>query len=158
MFCVPFVAMSLPAGRLADRLDRRVLVVCSLLSSIVLLSIYPFLGSIVSIMTLGALEGVGVAIAYPAAQSLLSQMSPVGQVGQTQGMFSTVQTAAIAISAACGGALFGVSSWLPFVAVSVASAALLITLPVIWTGVPGRVGANPVGTGELSPGDAMTIL
>jgi DHA1 family multidrug resistance protein-like MFS transporter len=139
LFCVPFVAMSVPAGRLADRYDRRWLVCYSLLGSVILLFVYPFIDSVAVIIALGATEGFGVALAYPAAQSLLAQLAPVQQLGQTQGVFSTLQTAAIAASAAAGGALFGPAAWLPFVVVGALAAALLLAVPRIWAGVAGRV-------------------
>ena len=138
LFCVPFVAMSIPAGRLADRLDRRWLVFFSLLASVIMLFVYPFVGSLAAVIALGAAEGFGVAIAYPAAQSLLAELAPPHELGRTQGVFSTLQTAAIAISAALGGALFGSARWLPFVVVGALSALLLASVPRIWSGVAGR--------------------
>ncbi len=135
LFCIPFVAASIPAGRLADRFDQRWLVVWSLLLSVVLLFIYPFVSSLTVIITLGAFEGLGVAVAYPAAQALLTATAPAGQLGQTQGVFSTMQTAAIAVAAALGGALFGVARWLPFVSTGLASAILVATVSWIWVGV-----------------------
>jgi DHA1 family multidrug resistance protein-like MFS transporter len=138
LFCVPFVAVSVPAGRLADRLDRRYLVVFSLLGSVVLLFIYPFISSLAIVMTLGAVEGLGVALAYPAAQSMLAQLAPPHQLGQTQGVFSTLQTGAIAVSAALGGALFGSARWLPFAVVGGLAAVLLAIVPRIWAEVAGR--------------------
>jgi MFS family permease len=138
LFCVPFVAMSIPAGRLADRLDRRWLVFFSLLASVIMLFVYPFVSSLTAVIALGAAEGFGVAIAYPAAQSLLAELAPPHELGRTQGVFSTLQTAAIAISAALGGALFGSARWLPFVVVGALSAVLLASVPRIWSGVAGR--------------------
>ncbi len=135
LFCIPFVAASVPAGRLADRFDQRWLVVWSLLVSVVLLFIYPFVSSLVVIITLGAFEGLGVAVAYPAAQALLTTVAPPRQLGQTQGVFSTMQTAAIAVSAALGGALFGSARWLPFVTMGVTSAILVAVVSWIWVGV-----------------------
>jgi MFS family permease len=142
LFCVPFVAVSVPAGRLADRFDRRYLVVFSLLASIVLLFVYPFIDSLLALITLGATEAVGVAIAYPAAQSMLAQMAPPRQIGETQGAFSTLQTGAIAVAAAVGGALFETARWLPFVIVGASCAGLLIAVPIIWADGPGRIGAT----------------
>ncbi len=135
LFCIPFVAASIPAGRLADRYDRRWLVVFSLLTSVVLLFVYPFVPSVPAIIALGAFEGLGVAVAYPAAQALLSALAPVRQLGETQGVFSTLQTAAIAVSAAAGGALFGASRWLPFVVMGALAAVLLIVVSSFWVGV-----------------------
>jgi DHA1 family multidrug resistance protein-like MFS transporter len=143
LFCAPFVAMSVPGGRLADRLDRRWLVCCALTLSVALMFAYPYLGSVVWVIALGASESVGLAIAYPAVQSLLSQLAPPHQIGQTQGVFSTVQTGAIAVSATAGGALFSVRSWLPFVTVGSISAICLVCVPLIWAPIAGRVAPRP---------------
>jgi DHA1 family multidrug resistance protein-like MFS transporter len=143
LFCAPFVAMSVPGGRLADRLDRRWLVCCALTLSVALMFAYPYLGSVAWVIALGASESVGLAIAYPAVQSLLSQLAPPHQIGQTQGVFSTVQTGAIAVSATAGGALFSVRSWLPFVAVGAVSAACLVCVPLIWAPIAGRITPRP---------------
>jgi MFS family permease len=138
LFCVPFVAMSVPAGRLADRYDRRGLVILSLLSSIVLIFIYPFVPTVPWMIALGAVEGLGTSIAFPAAQSLLSQLAPERQIGHTQGTFSAMQTAATAVAAAAGGALFGVRTWLPFIGSGVIAAGLLVALPLTWRSISGR--------------------
>jgi DHA1 family multidrug resistance protein-like MFS transporter len=128
-----------------------VLVVLSLLGSVALLFVYPFISPLAVIIGLGATEGLGVAVAYPAAQSLLSQTSPPDRIGETQGVFSTLQTLGIAISAALGGALFGQAPWLPFVTVGAASAALLVAVPFLWAQVAGRVAPTPLADGGAAP-------
>jgi MFS family permease len=138
LFCIPFVAMSVPAGRLADRYDRRWLVIMSLLSSVVLIFIYPYVPSVPWMIALGAVEGLGTSIAFPAAQSLLSQLAPLRQIGHTQGTFSALQTAATAVAAALGGALFGAATWLPFVAAGAVAGLLLMSLPFAWRSITGR--------------------
>jgi MFS family permease len=148
LFAVPFVAMARPGGWLADHLDRRVLVVLSLISSAGFCALYPFLHSIFALVALGAVEAIGVAVALPAAQSLLAQSTPSAHTGRVQGMFSTAETASTAVAAAAGGALFAVVAWAPFVAASVGTLVLCATLPFVWKGVPGRVseviGRDPV--------------
>jgi DHA1 family multidrug resistance protein-like MFS transporter len=138
LFAVPFVAMARPGGWLADHLDRRWLVMGSLASSVTFCTIYPFLGNLTALVVLGAVEAVGLAIALPSAQSLLSQGSPPTELGRVQGLFSTSETAAIAVAAGAGGALFGLASWVPFVAGAGLAAALAACLPVIWRPVAGR--------------------
>jgi MFS family permease len=144
LFCIPFVAMSVPAGRLADRYDRRWLAIVSLLSSVILIFIYPYVPSVPWVIALGAVEGFGTSIAFPAAQALLSQLAPPRQIGHTQGTFSAMQTAATAVAATAGGALFGAAEWLPFVAAGALAAALLMALPFAWREVPGRAAASLV--------------
>ncbi len=132
LFSVAFVATSALGGRLVDRLDRRRLVMTALVVSALLACVYPFVASIPAVITLGALEGVGVALAYPAVQSLLSQAAPARQLGHVQGSYVSVQTASTAVAAAGSGALFGMAAWLPFTATGIAAIALLTWIAVIW--------------------------
>jgi DHA1 family multidrug resistance protein-like MFS transporter len=139
LWAVPFVVVTPLAGWLADHHDRRVLVVGAIASSVFFAALYPFITSLPWLIGLGALESVGVAMAMPAAQSLLAQAAPEAGAGRAMGLFASIQTAAIAASAAVSGGLFAVAPWVPFVVVAVVSAALSAALPVVWRGVPGRV-------------------
>ncbi len=139
LFAVPFVVASRPGGWLADHTDRRWLVVSALGLSIALCCSYPFIGSIWPLLALGGVEALGMAIALPAAQSLLTQGSPPHELGRVQGLFSSSETGGIALAAAVGGALFGVVSWAPFVAGAAGALALTAALPFVWWTVSGRV-------------------
>ncbi len=139
LFAVPFVAMSFPAGRLADRVDRRWLVVGGLASSACFATSYPFIGNLALLIGLGGLEAVGVALIFPALQSLLTEFSPAERHGQAQGIFATGQTAATAVAAGLGGWLFGIAAWVPFVSMALVAALLTASLPFIWAPVRGRV-------------------
>jgi MFS family permease len=141
LFAVPFVAMSVPAGRLADRVDRRWLVVGGLTSSALFATSYPFIADRGLLIGLGGLEAVGVALIFPALQSLLTEFSPPEHHGQAQGIFATGETAATAVAAGLGGWLFGVASWLPFVSMAAAAGALTLAVAIIWAPVSGRVRA-----------------
>jgi MFS transporter, DHA1 family, multidrug resistance protein len=138
LFAVPFVVMSRPAGWLADHFDRRVLAVGATSVSIFFCALYPFIHQVALLLALGAVEAIGTAIALPATQSLLAQSSHVDEVGRVQGLFSTSETAAVAVSAAIGGFLFARADWMPFVAASIAAAMLVACLPFIWAPVAGR--------------------
>src|SRR6185437_11027289 len=73
LFALPFAAFSPIAGRLVDKMDRRALAIASLVVTCGFAALYPFLTHVWLLMGLGTVEAIGVAIAYPAAQSLLSQ-------------------------------------------------------------------------------------
>jgi DHA1 family multidrug resistance protein-like MFS transporter len=139
LWAVPFVVVTPLAGWMADRLDRRVLVVAALVMSVALAAVYPFITSLPWLIGVGAIESVGVAVATPAAQSLLAQAAPAQAVGRAMGLFASIQTAAIAVSAALAGGLFGIAVWWPFVAAAVVGGVLTAGLPLVWRGVPGRV-------------------
>jgi MFS family permease len=132
LFAAPFAAFSPLAGRMADRYDRAKLTVVALTSSLFFASLYPFLHSLPLLIGLGAIESIGVAVAYPAAQALLSQAVPESALGRAQGLFNASQTAAIAAAAAASGALFGVAPWIPFVGAAAVSAVLTASLPFVW--------------------------
>lgn len=139
LFALPFAAMSGPGGWLADHLDRRWLGAGALTWSVGFCALYPFLDSVVLLLTLGCVEALGFAVAVPSAQSLLTEQAPAEQHGRAQGLFSTAQTGSTAVAAASGGALFGVAIWLPFVAGAVGAFLLLGAVGVAWAPVPGRV-------------------
>jgi DHA1 family multidrug resistance protein-like MFS transporter len=132
LFAAPFAAFSPIAGRMADRFNRTKLTVLAMVASVGFAAIYPFLHSLVLLICLGAFESIGVAVAYPAAQSLLAESIPSTGLGRAQGLFNATQTAAIALAAATSGALFGVRAWIPFVAASALAAMLTATLPFVW--------------------------
>jgi DHA1 family multidrug resistance protein-like MFS transporter len=132
LFAAPFAAVSPLAGRLVDRFDPKKLAIWALASSLGFAASYPFIHSLGWLLGLGAIEAVGVAVAYPAAQSLLAQAVPEATLGRAQGLNNAVQTAAIAAAAAVSGALFAVSPWVPFVGAAVAATILTALLPVIW--------------------------
>ncbi len=157
LFAVPFVAMARPGGWLADHLDRRWLVIGALTSSVIFCCIYPFVGSLVLLLVLGGVEAVGMAVALPSAQSLLTQGSSAGELGRVQGLFSTSETAAIALSAGVGGALFGLATWAPFFAGAAGAAILVSALPFVWMRVTGRASDVATTHHELIS-DGPTIL
>lgn len=132
LFAAPFAAFSPLAGRMADRFNRAKLTVGALASSVFFAALYPFLHSLALLIGLGAVESIGVAIAYPAAQSLLAQSVPATALGRAQGLSNATQTAAMAASAAASGVLFGVAPWIPFVGAAAISALLIGLLPIVW--------------------------
>jgi DHA1 family multidrug resistance protein-like MFS transporter len=138
LFALPFALFSPIAGRLADRLDRRWLAATGCVASSAFAVLYPFLTAVPLLVGLGSLEAIGVAIAFPAAQSLLTQAATPGTIGRAQGFFTTTETASIAVAAAVSGALFGAARWIPFLAAAIAGVVLVGALPLLWRGLPGH--------------------
>ena len=162
LFAAPFALVARPGGWIADHLDRRLLVVVTVLTTLGFCATYPFLTQIAWLLGLGAAEAVGVAIALPSIQSLLTQDTDPGALGRVQGVFATAETASIAVAAAASGALFALAAWAPFVAAATIGAMLVATLPVVWRPVAGRVphdasavaAAIPVPTTSAASTDA----
>jgi MFS family permease len=149
LFAMPFALFSPIAGRLADRLDRRWLAGTAVVASSGFAVLYPFLTSVPLLVGLGSLEAIGVAIAIPAAQSLLTQAATPQTLGRAQGFFTTVETGSIAVAAAVSGALFGVARWIPFLSASLAGVLLVAALPIMWRGLQGHAGHAAVTDAPL---------
>ena len=157
LFALPFAAFSPIAGRLVDKLDRRMLAVISLLVTCGFAAAYPFLSHVWLLMALGTVEAVGVAIAYPAAQSLLSQAAPPEALGRAQGAFTSSQTGAIAVAAAASGAMFGIARWLPFVTAAAVGMALCAVLPLLWRSLPARASSPDAGLGVVGAAEVAAV-
>jgi DHA1 family multidrug resistance protein-like MFS transporter len=132
LFAAPFAAVSPIAGRMVDRFDRVKLATWGMASSIAFAATYPFLHSLALLLGLGAAESVGVALAYPAAQSLLSDSVPPSALGRAQGLNDMCQTASIAAAAGVAGALFAIAPWVPFVGSAALAAVLVGVLQWLW--------------------------
>jgi len=156
IFSVSFAAFSPLAGRLIDRLDRRRLGVAAAALSAVFITVYPLLPSPTWMIVLGAVEAIGVAVAIPAAQSLLTQLVHSDALGRAQGAFTTVESATIAAAAAIAGYLFTLRTWLPFVAAAVVATALTLLLPRLWRDVEGRA-SRAAADAQLVPTPARPL-
>ncbi len=141
LFALPYVLAAPLAGYLADRRDRRVLVMVGLVSAVGWAAVYPFLPGVGWLIGLGMVESFGYVFAVPAAQSMLTEHVAAGAVGRAQGLFVGLQTAGIAVGAGISGAAYGVDAALPFVAATVLLGVLCLGVPVLWRGVPGRVAS-----------------
>jgi DHA1 family multidrug resistance protein-like MFS transporter len=139
LFAVPFVLMSRPSGWLTDHVDRRALVLGGLFVSTSMCASYPFLHNVPLLMVLGGLEALAISLVLPGAQSMLVESSEPTQFGRIQGLFSTSQTAATAVAAGVGGALFGIAAWAPFVITSAVGMTIIVIIAVVWRTVNGRI-------------------
>ncbi len=158
LFALPFAAMSVPAGRLAERVDRRILVVAGLGSSGAFALLYPFLHSVALLVGLATLEAIGAVFASPASVLVLSESVPSERQGEAQGAVETARTAAAAFGAAVSGALFGISVVVPFAAMAAVMALASVIVVRAWRNVPGPGRAPGVGRAReaaaaLSPGE-----
>jgi MFS family permease len=157
LFAVPFAAVSPLAGRLVDRLDRRWLAIAGMVGSAGFAVTYPFLPSPPWLMGLGMFESVAVAVAFPAAQSLLAQAAPASALGRAQGLFTTAETAAIAVAAAVSGYLFSLARWVPFIVAAAVATLLVSALPMLWRDVVGKASAERRDLGDEQLGDLYGV-
>ncbi|HWC38617.1 MAG TPA: MFS transporter, partial [Acidimicrobiales bacterium] len=141
LWAVPLVVVSVPAGKLADRFDRRWLTALALLASAGFAASYPFVPAVSLLLGLAAAEGLAVATSYPAPLSLLADGVEQDDLGSAQGLVSTAETAAVAVFASVSGALFAVSAWVAFVTAAATIVIAVLVLAVLWAPVQGRVAA-----------------
>ena len=157
LFALPFAVLSVPAGRLAQRFDRRGLTLGALAVSIGFCVLYPFLHSVPALLGFAVLEAAGSVIGSPAAVLVLTEHVPAEVQGEAQGAVETARTAATALAAAASGALFGVDPALPFVVVAGVVTLACAVIARSWRTVPGRAvarlaPASAPGGGEAIPG------
>ena len=156
LFALPFAALSVPAGKLAERADRRTLTVASLLLSAVFAVVYTLIHSPAWLVGLATLEAVGTVAATPAAVLVLTEAVPAEAQGEAQGAVETARTAAAALAAAACGALFGVGEAIPF---DSAAAVIVVGCVVIvvawrhgWSRPAAKAGAAASAGGGRAPG------
>lgn len=118
---VALFLLRLPAGALADRLDRRqTMIVCDVVRALLLAVLgllvllhaaaWPVVGAV------AVLDGAANAIFDPAAMAALPAIVPDGQLEQAWAATEARQYAASLAGPALGGLLFGLARALPFLA------------------------------------------
>ena len=138
-FCLPWVILAGVGGRMTDRFDRRIIAILGGLNGSLFLFLYPHIHNIPALLVLGSGEAIGAALCVPALSSLLTQGAHDRELGRRQGISTTANTAALAISAILSGYLFEISRGLPFTVIAVASALLVLTELFWWRATPGRI-------------------
>ncbi len=154
---LPVVLLSLPAGQLADRRDRKLITLLTLgalgvcAAGLALLSALD--GPLLLIYT--CLFGVGVARAFhgPAATALLTQLIPPDTFGNAATWESGIWQVAAITGPALGG--WGVALWSPALVYCATAALMLLGLVLIAGTRPRRLeraAAEAVSWGEMLVG------
>src|SRR3954454_10614289 len=109
-FTVPYAAVSLPAGRWAQRLDRRRVLIASnvakmvLYAGVLVLSLTGEL-SLLALVATSAAGGVTSAVGYPAWQGILHALTHDHRLDQGNALFSSLSSVANIVGAFAGGAV-----------------------------------------------------
>jgi len=138
-FAAPWLVLSPVGGWLADHANRRYVALGGLLNGAAFLSLYPHIHNNDLIVALGSFEAIGAALSAPSISSLLSQGAKNRELSRRQGLYTTSNTASLALGAGVSGFLFTVNTALPFTLVALVSAALAMTTIVWWRNVAGHV-------------------
>jgi DHA1 family multidrug resistance protein-like MFS transporter len=110
---VPMVLANL-AGRLSDRLGRRMLMVLGPLLFVISCLLMTQMGNIKGILALAALNGLGMAIFWPAFQAWIAESRNGSGLARNIGSFNMSWTASHLVGPTLAGFLFTVHMRLPF--------------------------------------------
>lgn len=153
LFALPFAVLSVPAGRLASRGDRRLLAIGSLACSAAFCAAYPLLPRVDLLLVFCSFEAIGSVVATPAAVLVLTRTVASDAQGAAQGSVETARTAATAVAAAASGALFGIDPVVPFATVAVVVVLCCAGVARAWRSLPADV-AGGRRTARVVPGGA----
>lgn len=134
------LALRLPAGQLADRWNRRIVMLATDLVRMVALASIP-LGALWTrpqypqLIAVAVVEGAAAALFGPAGDILTQDIVAPAQFGEALGLSQSVLAATYLAGPALGGALFAMGRELPF---AVDSASYAVSALLIW-----RITARP---------------
>jgi DHA1 family multidrug resistance protein-like MFS transporter len=138
-FSVPWVLLSRWGGWLADHANRRFVALAGLINGAAFLSLYPHIHNNDLMLALGSCESIGGSLSVPSISSLMSQGAANRELGRRQGLYTTSNTAALALAAGTSGFLFTINSALPFTLIAIISVVLALTTLFWWRDVAGHV-------------------
>jgi MFS family permease len=153
-----FVAFALPGGALADRCDRRRgMLVAEAVRAIAvgLLACAVWVGweSLAWLVVLAIVDAAGMAVTGPAHVAALRQIVPQPQLAVAGAREEARGYAAELAGPPCGGALFGVAMWAPFLADALSYLASFVAIARIRT--PLRAAPRDLSEPKASIGRAF---
>jgi MFS transporter, DHA1 family, multidrug resistance protein len=142
LYAIPILVLARPGGRLADRSNRRWLMVGSFTVTAACASLYPALRSLGPIIVLGSVEACAFVLIEPTLFAVIGDSSPASQRGRTMGIGGLFEFGGSAMGAAVLGALYGVGEGISFWG---AAATLLAAAILCAVALPARppAGAEP---------------
>jgi DHA1 family multidrug resistance protein-like MFS transporter len=114
LFAVPLLILARPGGRLADRSNRRWLMVASFAVSGGCAALYPGLRSLGLIIALGTVEACAYVLIEPTMFAVISDSSNAQDRGRAMGIGGLFQFGGMAFGALVLGALYGVGEGISF--------------------------------------------
>lgn len=138
-FSVPWVVLARLGGWLADHANRRFIALAGLLSGAFFLSLYPHIHNNNLMLVLGSFESVGASLSVPSILSLMSQGAANRELSRRQGLYTTSNTASLALGAGVSGVLFTINTALPFSVIALVSATLALSTLFWWRHVQGNI-------------------
>jgi DHA1 family multidrug resistance protein-like MFS transporter len=146
LFAVPLLILARPGGRLADRSNRRWLMVASFAVSGGCAALYPALRSLGLIIALGTVEACAYVLIEPTMFAVISDSSNEQDRGRAMGIGGLFQFGGMAFGALVLGALYGVGEGISFWG----AAGVLVAAAVLCAfALPPRAPQRPSVRAEL---------
>ena len=139
LFCLPWVLLSPLGGYIADHWNRRYVSVLGILGGAAFMATYPHIHNNVVMLITGSCESIFSALSVPSISSYLTQGADNREMSRRQGVYTTANTATLAVAATISGSLFSHSPALPFTIAAITAGALAVASFITWRQVPGRV-------------------
>jgi MFS family permease len=114
LFGLPLLLLTPLAGWMADRFDRRKLILLGFAGAGICAPIYPLLHSIPPVLLVGVVEAAMLSLADPAVGALVMEDVEPSRRAGVQGIVFTAQSAGEAAGALSGGWLFSLGVAVPF--------------------------------------------
>ena len=139
LYAVPVLALARAGGRLADRANRRRLMVASFVTCGLCAFAYPSLRAIGVILLLGTVEAVGFVLIEPTLFAVIGDSSPDAARGRAMGIGGLFQFGGSALGAAVLGSLYGLGETFAFWG---AGGVLLLAAVACGAALPARAAAR----------------
>lgn len=145
---LPQGIVSIFGGTLADRMNRRVLVMISdgTIATVTLVLALLMLNGVTDlwiILLAVGVRSVGAGFQTPAVQAMIPQITPPDQLMRINGIFQTIQSAMMLLAPAVAGAVFGIFGIVPVFFIDVVTAALgILLLAMVAVPTLKRVGEH----------------
>lgn len=113
-FALPVLLLATSAGRLSDRVNRRLVVAIGFVVVALSAALYPELQFFPIILLVGLFEAVGFMIIEPTLFAVMSESTAADVRGRAMGLGGFFQFGGSAVGAGVLGSLYGISEGLPF--------------------------------------------
>lgn len=131
-YSIPILLISIPVGRLADRIGRRPLLLCGLLMTAVGSLLIASSETLASLLAGRAAQGMGSTLSWVAALALVSDLAPPDRKGEAIGFAMAANSLGAVGGPALGGVIGGeISFAAPFIFVAIAAGCLLAVGTVV---------------------------
>ena len=105
----------------------------------------------------GRSESIGAALSLPSISSLMSQGAADRELSRRQGLYTTSNTASLAVGAGVSGFLFTINPVLPFTVMAAVSAALGLSTLLWWWEGRTQEHVTPVSTADAGRARIATL-